>query len=78
VDERETVHHTDTSSDISAAASSSSVKNPPYLLSRDSVVGLVLRLRAAQPRNRDSILGRGKGLHVQSVQLGTEAYTAYS
>lgn len=36
------------------------------------------RLRAAQPRNRDSILGRGKGLYVGSVQLGSEARTASS
>lgn len=34
------------------------------------------RLRAAQPRNRDSVRGRGKGLYVRSVQLGNEARTA--
>jgi len=53
--------------------------NPSYLLrSRYSLVGLVPRLRAAQPRNRGYILGRGKGLYVRRVQLGSEARTASS
>jgi len=68
----------DTSSYISVAASFS-VMNPFYLLlSRYSVVGLVPRLRAAQPRNRDYILDRGKGLYVRSVHLGSETSTANS
>jgi len=41
-----------------------------YYWVRDSSGGVLTRLWAVSPRNRDSILGRDKGFILQSVQVG--------